>query len=419
MDDSGVLYCAYVLVRGGKIAYVGTEEPKEFHGEVIDGLGKVLIPGLINCHTHIPMTALRGYADGYDLDTWLNKYIFPAEDRLDDRCVQICSDIALAEMAACGTSSFSDMYMFCDVIAERAVAAGMKLNLGRGVSFFGESFDFDSYHSTAETKSLFKRWHGYDDGRVRLDACVHGEYTSSPEVWRGIAAFARENAVGVHLHLSETKKEHEDCKRRRGMTPAEAFLDAGLFDSPVTAAHCVWLEPGDIEILARSGATAVHCPVSNMKLGAGFAPVPELLSEGVNVALGTDGVSSNNSHDLFEEIKAAALIHKAARHDPSLISAETALKMATVAGAKAQGRENECGRIRVGLDADLALLDFAKPQLQPCHDPLSNLVYSARGSDVVLTMVRGRIIYKNGKLLTIDAEKAIAELDYVMKKVFG
>jgi 5-methylthioadenosine/S-adenosylhomocysteine deaminase len=322
-------------------------------------------------------------------------------------------------MAASGTTSFSDMYMFCDVIAERAIKAGMKLNLGRGVSFFGDSFDFDTYHSTAESKSLLKRWHGFDDGRIRLDACVHGEYTSTPEVWRGIADFAKANKLGIHLHLSETKREHEECVQRRGMTPTEAFLDAGIFDSPVTAAHCVWLDPGDIDILARYGATAVHCPISNMKLGSGIAPVPELLAAGVTVALGTDGVSSNNSHDMFEEIKATALIHKAARLDPSLISARTALEMATVAGAKAQGRENECGRIRVGFDADLALLDFSKPQLSPCHDPLSNLVYSARGSDIILTMVRGRVIYNNGEYLTIDAERAVAELDYVMKKVFG
>jgi 5-methylthioadenosine/S-adenosylhomocysteine deaminase len=252
---------------------------------------------------------------------------------------------------------------------------------------------------------LIEKWHGFDRGRIVVDASIHAEYTSIPKVWTALAEYAVQNGLGMHVHLSETRSEHENCIAKYGMTPAAVFSKYGVFDVPTIAAHCVWVSEEDIAILAEKGVTAVNNPVSNMKLASGIAPVSEMIAADVNVALGTDSVASNNSHDMFEEIKAAALAQKVRKLDPVALTAEDALRMATVNGAKAQQRQGECGMIRPGMDADLIMLDFDRPHLTPCHNVISNLVYSARGSDVVMNMVRGKIIYKDGEFLTLDIEK--------------
>lgn len=406
MDSaSPVMENAYVLVEGEKIASVCAAPPESFTGQRIDGRHKVLMPGLINAHTHLPMTALRGFADDYDLQTWLNQYIFPAEDKLTDEIVACCTDLALAEAIASGTSSVSDLYYFCGTIADRVDKAGVKANLSRGTTCFTDEFDFASFVSTREMVELVQRWHGHDAGRIKVDASIHAEYTSYPKVWGALAEYAAANGLGMHIHLSETKAEHDNCVAKYGKTPAQILAQSGVFDVPVGAAHCVWVDDTDIALLARQGATAVHNPVSNMKLASGIAPVSAMLAAGVNVALGTDGVSSNNSHDLFEEIKLAAIGQKVRGLDPQALTAMQALAMATVNGARAQQRSGECGRIRAGLDADLIMLDFDRPHLIPCHNVISNLVYSARGSDVVMNMVRGKIIYRDGEFCTIDIER--------------
>ncbi|SMC54669.1 amidohydrolase family protein [Papillibacter cinnamivorans] len=419
MDEaSPVLEDAFVLVSGRKIVSVTRQEPEHFKGRRISGQNKVLMPGLVNAHTHIPMTLLRGYADGYDLQTWLNDYIFPAEAQLTERAVTAGTYLGLAEMIASGTTSFSDMYYFCDRIAQAAAAAGIQANICRAVISFDPEYRFETDQAGIELRELKERWHGYDEGRIQIEASIHGEYTSHEKVWRAVAGYAREHGLGMHVHVSETKKEHEECIARSGLTPAQTLDRAGVWDTRAQAAHCVWVSEEDLELFARKKVTAVHNPVSNQKLASGIAPVPAMLRQGVNVALGTDGVASNNCHDLFGEMKSAALIHKAATLDPTVIPALEVLKMATAGGNAAQGRNG--GRIEAGMDANLILLDFDKPHLTPCHSVVSNLVFAARGSDVVLTMVRGKVLYEKGEWKTIDLDAVMHEVrNYAVPKILG
>ncbi len=411
-EDAPVLRDAWVLVRDGKIASVGTEEPS--HGpdcEIIDGTRKALLPSFVNAHTHLPMTALRGYADGVPLQSWLSDWIFPAEDRLDDRAVKASTDLALAELLASGTTSASDMYMFCDTIARCALDAGLKLNISRGMTCFG-AFDPETLQSVKDAEALIRDWHGAGDGRILAELCIHGEYTSPPELWRWVADRAAESGLGVHLHLSETESEQEACLRRWGKTPAAALAEAGVFRNRVTAAHCVWVTDEDIALLRQSGAAAIHCPVSNAKLGSGVAPLEKLTGAGVTVALGTDGASSNDALDLFGELKLTALLQRAVCRDAGLIRPIDVLRMATAGGAAAQGRAGECGKLAVGMDADLMVLDLDRPGLYPEHSLLSNLVYCATGRDVWMTMCRGETLYKAGQWLTVDVERAAYEMEH-------
>lgn len=419
MDDMGTVWKdAYVQVSGKQIVFVGQARPDQFKGREIDGTGKVLMPGLVNAHTHIPMTLMRGYADGYDLQTWLNDYIFPAEARLDARAVRAGTALGLAEMIASGITSFSDMYYFCDEIIEETIKAGLCANISRGITQFSPDFDPEKSKACEEMRALVSKWHGYGDGQIQIDVSIHGEYTSYDQVWRYLADYAQAHQLGMHVHCSETKLEHLGSLERNGKTPAQTLDEYGVWNTRAIAAHCVWAEPDDIALFAQRGVTIAHNPVSNLKLGSGVAPVPAFLKAGVNVALGTDGVSSNNSHDLLEEVKLAAILHKGTALNPQVVSPMEALKMATVNGAKAQGRKS--GKIETGYEANLILLDFGRPHLIPCHDVISNVVYAARGSDVVMNMAGGTIIYENGTFHTIDLEKVMWEVEhYAMQTVFG
>ena len=407
-----VLRDAYVGVTDDKIAYIGDKPPKEKAKRVIPGAHRVLMPGLCNAHTHTPMTLLRGYADDYDLHTWLHEHIFPAEDRMTGDMIYWGTSLALMEMLAGGTTAFTEMYGNMLHVGRAVAESGMKANIAQALMHIGEEeYDVKNDPRFAQTRELVDEYHDYDVGRIRVDVSVHAEYTSTRPVWQEAARYAIDKGLGMNVHLSETREEHEACKERyHGRTPAYLFDAAHVFHVRATAAHCVWVENDDIEIMREMGVTAAHCPVSNAKLACGTANVPLMLERGVNVALGTDGVASNNSHDMFEEMKAAATLNKLARRDPEAVRAADVLRMATRNGYLAQGRAGEGGQIEIGCEADLTMLDFDKPHLTPCHNAVSNLVYAAKGSDVCLTMVRGRILYENGEFLTLDAERVKAEV---------
>ncbi len=418
-EELRVLFSAFVGVTEGKISYLSRKAPEEQPKEIINGEGMVLMPGLINCHTHLPMSPLRGYADDVDLQTWLNDYIFPREDRLDSRSVKAATLLSIAECLRFGTTSVSEMYYFCDDIAQAVAESGIKANISRAITHFGEDFDFEKDTRCQEMVELVDKWHNYDNGRIKIEASIHGEYTSHHEVWDAVAEYAINEGLGMHVHLSESKKEHEECKERHGLTPAQVFDCHKVFHAPAIAAHCVWLEPEDMAILAKRKTSAVHCPVSNLKLASGCADVTAMIKAGMNVALGTDSNASNNNLDMFEEIKAATLMAKGKSLDPTALPAQAVLMMATVCGARAQHREAECGMIKVGMDADLILLDFTQPHLMPCHNVMSHLAYCVSGHDVVMTMVRGKILYAAGKYPTIDLEAVVRELaDHVMPTMF-
>ncbi|MCD7946767.1 MAG: amidohydrolase [Oscillospiraceae bacterium] len=421
MDDgASILPHAFVTVEGYRIVSVGTERPAGVFEEEIDGRGQVLLPGLVNAHTHVPMSLLRGYGDGHDLQDWLNHYIFPVEAKLDRRAVRAGTALGLAEMIASGTTTIADMYYFCDEIAEETVAAGLNLNLARGTTVFTSDFDFATYPACVELRALTERWHGYGDGQVLVDASIHGEYTSflAPGLWSSLAEYAGAHGLGMQVHVSETRAEHDECIARHGKTPIGILNDYGVWDVRAIAAHCVHTTPDDWAIMAEKGISCVHNPVSNLKLGSGIAPIPAMKKAGVNIALGTDGVSSNNSHDLFEEMKLAAILHNGVTGDPLAVPTYDALRMATVDGARALGRKT--GQIAPGYDADLILVDFSAPSLTPCHDIVSNLVYAARGNLVTMNMARGKVIYKDGTFFTIDLERVKREVaQYAIPLLFG
>ena len=412
---------AFVGVTDGKISWLSKKAPEEKPAQIIDGAGMVLMPGLINCHTHLPMSLLRGYADDLALQEWLNDYIFPREDHLDARCVKAATLLGIAECLRFGVTSVSDMYYFCEAEAEAIAESGIKANLSRGTSMFlGDDFDFETFPACQELVALHEKWHNFDNGRLKIECSIHAEYTSTYQLWDALSEYAVNNGLGMQVHLSETQKEHDDCVEKYGLTPAQLLDCHHVFDTRAVAAHCVHLTQEDMALLARRGVSAVHCPVSNLKLASGCADVMGMVRAGMNVCLGTDSVASNNNLDLFEEIKACSLMAKGRTGDPTAIPAEAALMMATVCGAKAQGREKECGMIKEGMDADLILLDFSQPHLIPCHNVLSHLVYAASGHDVVMTIVRGKILYAAGKYPTIDLGAVVRELhDYAIPTVFA
>lgn len=419
MDEAcTVLPGAYVAVEGSKIVSVGTERPDGPFDREIDGQGNVLMPGFVNAHTHVPMTAMRGYGDGHNLQDWLNDYIFPVEARWDDRAVACCADLGLAEMIASGVTCIADMYMRTGVIAQRVAQAGISANLSCGGVLFSDTFDPETDHDCVAQRALTEEWHGYNGGQILVDASIHGEYTSRADLWQWMAGYAREKGLGMHVHISETRAEHEACKGRHGgLTPIQTLAQYGVWDGRAIAAHCVWTTPEDWAIMAEKGVSAIHNPISNLKLGSGIAPVAAMAAAGVNVALGTDGVSSNNSTDFFGDLKLASMLQNGANCDPLATLPADALRMATVNGGKALGRKT--GRLAAGYDADLILVDFNALNLTPCHDVVSNLVYAAHGCDVAMNMARGTVIYQNGEFLTIDIERVRREVrDYALPLLF-
>lgn len=418
MDEAGtVLPGAFVAVEGTQITYVGAQRPQGSFEEEIDGEGGVLMPGFVNAHTHVPMTAMRGYGDGNNLQDWLHNYIFPVEARWDDRAIRCCTDLGLAEMIASGVTCIADMYGHSPAIAQEVAAAGISANLSVGGVQFTDDFNPDTHNDCRVQRELTEQWHGYNDGQILVDASVHGEYTSHQQLWRWMAGYAREHGLGMHVHISETRSEHEECLARHGKTPIQVLNDYGVWDGRAIAAHCVWTTPEDWAVMAEKGISAVHNPMSNLKLGSGIAPVPAMKKAGVNVCLGTDGVSSNNCTDFFGDLKIAAILHNGAGCDPLALLPIDALRMATANGGRALGRKT--GVIAEGYTADLILVDFSHLNLTPCHSVLSNLAYAAHGSDVRMNMARGRVIYKDGDFLTIDIQRVKREVaDYALPLLF-
>ncbi|MBE6031640.1 MAG: amidohydrolase [Clostridiales bacterium] len=400
----------YVGIKDSLIDYIGSEEPQADYGEVYDGKGRLLMPGFVNGHAHTPMTLLRGYGENLKLDQWLNERIFPFEAKLTGEDVYYSTLLGIAESLRYGIVSTTDMYYFCNDMANAFKESGAKANIGRALTCF-EVKAIEELESFQEAKALYKDWHGAADGRILVDMSLHAEYTSNARLVKELADYTKDLGARMHVHCSETLNEVEGCKaRHKGRTPVEYFAEQGLLNQPATLAHCVWLEGDDFNILKEKGATVATCPVSNLKLSSGICNVPKLLEKGVNVMIGTDSVSSNNSLNFIEEMKFFALLNKERREDPTLITPKETLYAATAAGAAAQGR-SDCGKLAVGYKADLIVLDITGPNMYPVHDLLNNIVYSASGSDVVMTMADGKVLYKDGEYLTIDIEKVKYEVE--------
>ena len=407
-----------LLIADGIIQTITTQEIADAADETVDCNGNLLMPAFYNIHCHAAMTLFRGYGEDLPLQRWLEEKIFPAEELLTPNSVYVATKLAIAEMLRNGIASFSDMYMFEDSVARAVLETGIKANLSRSLVSFDPGFDLKTDSRFAEAKALVKEYQNAGEGRVKIDLSLHAEYTNRPRYCAEVAEYAVANGLRMQLHLSETEKEHKECIARHGKTPTAFFRDLGVLNTPTTAAHCVYVTDEDIEILAQKGVSVAHNPVSNLKLGSGVMPIRKMLDAGVNVGLGTDGVASNNRLDVLREMQTAAVLHKGINRNPAIIKAHELPTLATVNGARAQGRD-DCGRVEIGKRADLILIDRNSLHNLPTYDDYAMIAYSADSRDVKMTMVDGRILYRNGEYTLIDEERLRFESREVFSNYFA
>ncbi len=416
-----VLFGAFLGIQDGKIVSITRSAPKEQPKTIIDGTGMVAMPGLINCHTHLSTALLRSFCDDLPaaeaLDAQLQK-----EDKMDSRAAKAAALLAIAECLRFGVTSVSDLYYYPGATAEAVAESGIKANLALSSYRFidqNEDFDFDTDEQCQELVRLTEKWHNYDGGRIKIDAGIYAEYTSNYKLWEGLAGWACEQGLGMQLHLAETQSEVDSCLDRTGMGPGELLNCHRLFNVPATAAGCAYLTESEQRILGRKRVSVAATPLACAKAGRPTAPILSCVRAGMNVALGTGGAIECGNLDMFEVMRGAAMAVRASSGDPSALPSQAALMMATVCGARAQGRSDSCGMLQEGMDADICLVDFSAPHLIPCHNVLNALVYSAKGGDVAMTMVRGKILYQNGRFPTIDLSAAVTELTtYALPRLF-
>ncbi len=413
-----VIHNGYLSVEGQYIDYVGNNLPQGEFDIIKDMKGSILIPGIYNCHTHSPMVLLRGVGSDLSLDKWLFEKVFPVEDRLTAEDIEAGSYLALMEMVSSGTVSFSDMYFEPERTVEAVGKAGLKANISRPVQCFEQGENPVDSSRIKQSLSLYDSCNGAFDERILVDFCVHAEYTCDEKTVRYYSELCNERKGNMHIHLSETVKEHEECIKKYGKTPTEWFSSLGAFNSRAFAAHCVTLTDSDMDILKEHNVSVVHNPTSNMKLGSGFANVERLFEKGINVTLGTDGAASNNNLDMLEEMHIASIIHNGFLQDATVMKAEKIIKMATLNGALLQGREKS-GNLLPGFKADIVAIATDKPNMIPCLDAPALVVYSAGRSDVCMTMCDGKILYENGEYLTIDKEKVYFNVKKAVERLYN
>lgn len=375
--------------------------------ETIDASGCIIMPGLVNTHTHLPMVCFRGMADDLPLMEWLTKHIFPAEARfVNKKMVYDGATLAMAEMIMSGTTTFCDGYFFEDTITEAVLAAGMRAVVSQGFADFATPDNPKFERMMAAANRFVTRWQSHAPMITPAYFC-HSPYTCSPATLVNVKEAAREAGILYLMHLLENEDEIDTILNRYGKKPVQHLLDLGVLDDQTVAVHCNWLTAEDMAIFADLGVRVSHNPESSMKLAAGVAPVPEMLKHGIKVGLGTDGSASNNDLDMFREMDTAAKIHKVTSLDPTVMSAQTVLKMATIGGANVLGLDKLIGSIETGKQADIILVDMNQPHLTPLYNCYSQLVYAARGADVKTSIINGKIVMKDRQLRTIDLPKAM------------
>jgi 5-methylthioadenosine/S-adenosylhomocysteine deaminase len=421
-ENLDIQHHCWVGTTADTISYMGKcPPPKETtstFGEVYEGSGKLLMPGFYNAHSHAPMVLLRGYVENLPLQTWLYDKVFPFEAKLTEEDCYWGTLLACAESARYGVVSLTDMYYNSFARARAVVESSMKANLCEGLLAF-EDKPYEDYPIYELNERLVDEYHNAAEGRIKIDYNIHAEYTSSPSICARVAEIAHEKGLTIHLHASETKTEHLECKeRQKGLTPIQYFDSLGVFDGPAIAAHCVWVEEEDLDIIQRKQVFVACNPTSNLKLGSGFAPIPEMLARNIQVALGSDGMASNNNHDLLQDLYLMSVIYKGYGLDPALVSPKEALFAATRQGALAQ-RRVDCGALKVGNKADLCVLDITGPSFCPSTNLLYNIVFAGHGSDVCLTMVDGTLVYRDGIWPTIDIERTKAKTAEATKRIIN
>ena len=422
-DRDEVFNPGVVVIEGAKIVEVGalsnggTESLAEKYpdAQFVDASGCVVIPGLVNAHTHAAMTIFRGLADDLPLREWLEQHIFPAEKKLTEEWVFWGTVLACAEMIASGTTTFCDMYLFEHKVAEAVDKTGMRAVVGEVLYDFPSPHYGELENGFAFTKRFIEDWMGHE--RIKISVDPHAVYTCSPELLLRSFAISEHYDVPFVIHLAETEDEVQETMRRYGRTPVAHLAHLGVLSGRVIADHCVWLSEEDRATIAEKKVKVVHNPESNLKLASGIAPVADLLRRGVTVSLGTDGCASNNDLDMLSEMDTCAKIHKGVLRDPTVLPAKEVLRMATVYGAITLGLDDKIGKLEPGMLADIVILDFNKPHLTPCYDPISHIVYSARGSDVRDVMVHGQWLMRNREFTTIDMGEVKARAKEIARRV--
>ena len=412
--SNNVIENGAIGIEGEKIIYVGpTPDDFSSYDERVDLTGNILLPGLVNTHGHTPMSLLRGYADDLHLQTWLEDKIWPLEAKYTPDHARWGAKLSILEMIRTGTTTFVDMYDYMDEIAEVVEEAGIRGVLCRGVIGFGSD---ELRQSKLKVAADFaKSWNNGANGRITTMLSPHSPYTCSPEYISQIIDKSVELNVPLHTHISETKFEVEKNIEDYGATPVVHLDNLGFFDRPALVAHAVHVNDEDIQIFAEKNVKVSHNIISNLKLGSGIAPVGKMLEKGVTVSLGTDSAASNNNLDLFEEVKAVATVHKGFAQDASFITAQQALRMATIHGAESLWLEDRIGSLEVGKDADFIVVNSNQSFYYPTHNPVSHLVYSGSGRDVRDVYVQGKQILDNGQFKTIDEEKVLFEANRMSK----
>ncbi|MBP3284941.1 MAG: amidohydrolase [Clostridia bacterium] len=399
-----------IFISGNKIEKIGKISETE-SVEVIDGNHRLVIPGLINTHSHAAMSLFRNYKDDVNLQDWLFHHIFPIEDKLKAGDTYWFNMLSIAEMIRSGITAFADMYFFMDDLAKAVKESGIRANISRSVSGT-DDFSRETDYRMQEMMKLFRDYHNTADGRLKVSIAPHSIYTCEKEYLRECGNITRELGCGMQIHMCETLTEVENCQKTHGMTPFEYCESIGLFDgiSPIIAAHCVHLSDADIEIIKKHNINVSHNPTSNLKLASGVMDVERLMNSGVTICLGTDGPGSNNKLDILSEMRLAGLIHKGVQLNPTLLSAGQVIAMATVNGAKAL--QEDIGVIEEGKIADLCLLDIDQPRYYPFTEErlLSALVYSANSADITDVIVDGKVLMRKKELVTIDEEKVKFEV---------
>jgi 5-methylthioadenosine/S-adenosylhomocysteine deaminase len=401
-------------IADGKILFVENKNlPAGYYPnacEIIDASGCLVLPGLVNTHTHLPMSLFRGLADDLPLMTWLNDHIFPAEGRFIKReTVYAGAMLAIAEMILAGTTTFCDGYFFEGAVARAAIAAGIRGVVAQGFIDFPLPDQPDPSKKEEKAERFLQKWANHSQLVTPALIC-HSPYACSPGTLRMIKAVARRHGVPFLIHLAETREEVTVLKERYGKKPVHHLCDLDILDEATVAAHCIWLEEDELDLLARHNVKVAHDPESNMKLGAGVAPIPAMLRRGIDVGLGTDGCASNNNLDLFGEMGMCAKLHKVFSADPTVLKAEKIVEIATIGGARVLGMSALIGSITSGKCADIILVNMRKPHLTPLYNPFSQLVYAASGADVMTSIIGGRIVMRDRRLLTIDLNRVMGEV---------
>lgn len=405
-----------LLVEGSKIISIGKDIPNSAH-KVIEGKNLLVMPGFINTHTHVSMSLLRGYGDDLELFQWLNDRIWPAEAKLTKNDVYVGAKLGIAEMLLSGTTTFLDMYQDMEMVAKSVMETGIRGHISRGTIYTGD--EKKDKAALSQLENLIDDFHNFEEGRIKVLAGPHAIYTNSREFLEAQLEITKRRNIGLHIHVSETKKENEDVISQQGKSPIEYLKEIGLLDAPyVVAAHMIYLDENDLEIVKAKNIGIAHNPKSNLKLGSGMANVDLYMRKGITVGLGTDGASSNNNLDMLSEMQYASMIQKGLNLDATALKAYDVLKMATIEGAKVLNISDRVGMLKEGYEADLIMFDMNQPHYYPMENsPISKIAYSAKSSDIVMTMVQGKPLMVNRELLTIDLEKTYREVSEIIRRV--